>query len=43
MDYQNTHTAAYNLGLHSGNMDNYKAAAYDVRRAVKEAKGDYGK
>ncbi len=42
-DAINTRTAAYNLGLQSGNMDNYKAAAYNVRRAVKEAKGDYGK
>ncbi len=49
MDYQNhqdainTRTAAYNLGLQSGNMDSYKAAAYNVRREVKDAKGDYGK
>ncbi len=33
---------AYNLGLQSGNMDNCKAAADNVRRAVKEAKRDYG-
>ncbi len=39
----NTRTAAYNFGLQSENIDDYKVAAYNVRRAVKEAKGDYGK
>lgn len=34
----NTHIAAYSLGLQSGNMENDKTAAYNVRRAVKEAK-----
>ncbi len=33
LDAINTCTAAYNLGLQSRNMDNYKAAAYNVRRA----------
>lgn len=42
-DAINTHTATCNLELQSGNMNNYKAAAYNVRRAVKEAKRDYGK
>ncbi len=45
MDYQNRlgcHKHMH-LELQSGNMDNYKAAAYNVRRAVKEAKRDYGK
>ncbi|KAK1788604.1 hypothetical protein P4O66_002679 [Electrophorus voltai] len=34
----NSRTAAY-----SGNMDEYKSAAYGVRRAVREAKRHYGK
>lgn len=42
-DAINTLTAGYNLGLQSVHMDNYSAAAYNVRRAVKQAKGDYGK
>ncbi len=42
-DAINTHIASYNRGLQSGNMANYKAAAYNVRRVVREAKGDCGK
>ncbi|KAK1794571.1 hypothetical protein P4O66_001297 [Electrophorus voltai] len=34
----NSHTAAYNAGIISGNMDEYMSAAYGVRRAVREAK-----
>ncbi|KAK3506239.1 hypothetical protein QTP70_017788 [Hemibagrus guttatus] len=30
-------TAAYNMGLASGDTDSYKAASYNVRKAVKEA------
>ncbi|KAK1788618.1 hypothetical protein P4O66_002690 [Electrophorus voltai] len=36
-------TAAYNVGIISGNMDKYKSAAYGVLRAVREAKRCYGK
>ncbi|KAK1802517.1 hypothetical protein P4O66_021800 [Electrophorus voltai] len=39
----NSRTAAYNAGIISGNMDEYKSAAYGVRRAVREAKRGYGK
>ncbi|KAK1788979.1 hypothetical protein P4O66_015871 [Electrophorus voltai] len=39
----NSHTAAYNAGIISGNMDKYKSAAYGVRRAVREAKWCYGR
>ncbi|KAK1784000.1 hypothetical protein P4O66_004501, partial [Electrophorus voltai] len=39
----NSRTAAYNAGIISGNMDEYKSAAYGVRRAVREAKRRYGK
>ncbi|KAK1784066.1 hypothetical protein P4O66_021738, partial [Electrophorus voltai] len=39
----NSRTAAYNAGIISGNMDEYKSAAYGVRRAVREAKLRYGK
>ncbi|KAK1798031.1 hypothetical protein P4O66_000528 [Electrophorus voltai] len=39
----NSHTAAYNVGIISGNMDEYKSAAYEVRRAVREAKRRYGR
>ncbi|KAK1802088.1 hypothetical protein P4O66_004431 [Electrophorus voltai] len=39
----NSRTAAYNAGIISGNMDEYKSAAYGVRRAVREAKQRYGK
>ena len=35
-------TAAYKLGLETGNMDDYKAAAYNVRKVVKDAKREYG-
>ncbi|KAK3540975.1 hypothetical protein QTP86_007696 [Hemibagrus guttatus] len=36
-------SAAYNSGLASGNMDEYKAACYSMCRVVKEAKRHYGK
>ncbi|KAK0146400.1 putative RNA-directed DNA polymerase from transposon BS [Merluccius polli] len=36
-------TAAYNAALTTGNKEEYKAASYNVRRAVKEAKQRYGK
>ena len=36
------HTAAYKSGLETGNMDDYKAAAYTVRKVVKDAKREYG-
>lgn len=36
-------TTAYNVGLLTGNMEEYKAASYNVRRAVKEAKRRYGR
>ncbi|KAK1784304.1 hypothetical protein P4O66_003692 [Electrophorus voltai] len=39
----NSSTAAYNVGIISGNMDEYKSAAYGVRRAMREAKRRYGK
>ncbi|KAK1796305.1 hypothetical protein P4O66_009373 [Electrophorus voltai] len=39
----NSRTAAYNAGIISGNMDEYKSAPYGVRRAVMEAKRRYGK
>ncbi|KAK1798125.1 hypothetical protein P4O66_000619 [Electrophorus voltai] len=39
----NSRTAAYNAGIISANMDEYKSAAYGVRRAVREAKRRYGK
>ncbi|KAK1804253.1 hypothetical protein P4O66_020290 [Electrophorus voltai] len=39
----NSRTAAYNAGIISGNMDEYKSAAYGVRRAVREAKRRYGR
>ncbi|KAK1802532.1 hypothetical protein P4O66_004157 [Electrophorus voltai] len=39
----NSRTAAYNAGIISGNMDEYKSAAYGARRAVREAKRRYGK
>ncbi|XP_062844896.1 uncharacterized protein LOC134303416 [Trichomycterus rosablanca] len=41
-DALNSRTAAYSAGLISGNMEEYKAASYGVRRAVKEAKRRYG-
>ncbi|KAK1796914.1 hypothetical protein P4O66_000994 [Electrophorus voltai] len=34
----NSRTAAYNAGIISGNMDEYKSAAYGERRAVREVK-----
>jgi len=37
----NAHTAAYNSSFVSGNMDEYKAASYGLRRAVKDAKRRY--
>ncbi|KAK1797517.1 hypothetical protein P4O66_000811 [Electrophorus voltai] len=39
----NSRTAAYNAGIISGNMDEYKSAAYGVSRAVREAKRRYGR
>ncbi|KAK3530808.1 hypothetical protein QTP70_002838 [Hemibagrus guttatus] len=36
-------SAVYNLGLASGNMDEYKAASYSMHRVVKEAKRCYRK
>ncbi|KAK1783932.1 hypothetical protein P4O66_023099, partial [Electrophorus voltai] len=39
----NSRTAAYNVGIFSGNMDEYKSAAYGVRRPVREAKRHYGR
>ncbi|KAK1792437.1 hypothetical protein P4O66_012386 [Electrophorus voltai] len=39
----NSRTAAYNVGIISGNMDEYKSAAYGGCRAVREAKWCYGK
>ncbi|XP_041962711.1 uncharacterized protein LOC121720538 [Alosa sapidissima] len=38
----NEQTAAYRSGLLSGNMEEYKAATYNLRRMVKEAKRRYG-
>ena len=40
-DALNSRTTAYNAGLSSGSMEEYKAACYRVRRAVKEAKQRY--
>jgi len=37
----NARTAAYNSGLVSGHMEEYKAPSYRLRRAVKEAKKRY--
>ncbi|KAK1786183.1 hypothetical protein P4O66_017898 [Electrophorus voltai] len=37
----NSRTTAYNAGIISGNMDEYKSAAYGVRWAVREAKRHY--
>lgn len=37
----NAQTAAYNAGLSSGNMRDYKASCYGLRRAVKAAKLRY--
>ncbi|XP_041841970.1 uncharacterized protein LOC121640325 [Melanotaenia boesemani] len=42
-DVLRSRTAAYNSGLATGNMEEYKAASYNVRRAVKEAKQRYGR
>ncbi|KAF7691612.1 hypothetical protein HF521_010579 [Silurus meridionalis] len=36
-DALRSRSAAYNTGLDTGDMDEYKAASYRVRRAVKEA------
>ena len=41
-DALNSRTAAYNAGIESGNMDDYKAATYNVRKVVREAKQRYG-
>jgi len=40
-DALNARTAAYNCGLVSGHMDEYKAASYGLWRAVKDAKRRY--
>ncbi len=40
-DAVNHHTAAYNAGLLSGNMSEYKALCYALRRAVRAAKLRY--
>ncbi|KAK1791502.1 hypothetical protein P4O66_013502 [Electrophorus voltai] len=37
----NSLTAAYNVGIISGNMDEYKSTSYGVRRAVREVKQRY--
>ncbi|KAK3575525.1 hypothetical protein QTP86_029289 [Hemibagrus guttatus] len=42
-DALRSHSAVYNSGLASGNMDEYKAASYSVRRVFKEVKWCYGK
>ncbi|RXN37493.1 hypothetical protein ROHU_002010 [Labeo rohita] len=42
-DALRSRTAAYNAGLASGDMVPYKAASYNVRKAVKEAKQHYGR
>ncbi|KAI5093844.1 epidermal growth factor receptor kinase substrate 8-like protein 3 [Silurus meridionalis] len=42
-DALRSHSAAYNTGLATGGMDEYKAASYSVRRAVKDAKWCYGR
>ncbi|KAK3509535.1 hypothetical protein QTP70_001183 [Hemibagrus guttatus] len=42
-DALRSRAAAYNAGLASGGMDSYKAASYNVRKAVKEAKQHYGR
>ncbi len=40
-DAVNHRTAAYNAGLLSGNMSEYKALCYDLRRAIRAAKRRY--
>ncbi len=40
-DAVNHRTAAYNAGLLSGNMSEYKASCYALRRAVRSAKRRY--
>ncbi|KAK3535058.1 hypothetical protein QTP70_002585 [Hemibagrus guttatus] len=40
-DALRSHATAYNVGLASGDMDSYKAASYNVRKSVKEAKQCY--
>ncbi|KAI5628979.1 hypothetical protein C0J50_2468 [Silurus asotus] len=42
-DALRSRSAAYNTGLATGDMDEYKAASYSVRRAVKDAKRRYGR
>lgn len=42
-DVLRSRTAAYNKGLASGDMELYRAASYNVRKAVKEAKQRYGR
>ncbi len=40
-DAVNLRTAAYNAGILSGNMSEYKTSCYTLRRAVRAAKGRY--
>ncbi len=40
-DAVNHHTAAYNAGILSGNMSEYKTSCYTLRRAVRAAKHRY--
>ncbi|KAI5619032.1 hypothetical protein C0J50_21063, partial [Silurus asotus] len=42
-DALRSRSAAYNMGLATGDMDEYKAASYSVHRAVKDAKRRYGR
>ncbi|KAK2841216.1 hypothetical protein Q7C36_012795 [Tachysurus vachellii] len=42
-DALRSRSAAYNMGLATGDMDEYTAASYNVCRAVKEAKRRYGR
>lgn len=42
-DALKTRTTAYNTALATGNKEEYKAASYYVRKAVREAKQRYGK
>ncbi len=42
-DAVNHRTAPYNVGLLSGNMSEYKASCYALRRAVRAAKLDTGR
>ncbi len=42
-DAVNHRTAAYNAGILSGNMSEYKASCYTLRRAVRAAKPEHGR